>query len=56
MIVPRRSKGRQSEAQSIKYQKDITHFCEAIIQIRSRLDFDVSSRGWCYILESEAGY
>jgi len=54
ITIPKRSKGRQSKAQDIKYRKEINKFCKAIIQIKSRLDFGVSSRGWCYILEQEA--
>jgi hypothetical protein len=38
----------ESEA---KYQEQRIAFCQLILQIKSRMDFDVGSRGWCYILE-----
>jgi hypothetical protein len=34
-----------------RYAEEIDRFCADILQIRSTLDFQVSSRGWCYILE-----
>ena len=44
-------KGNQSEAQKAEYKREIALFCDTIIQIKSTLDFDVGSRGWCYLLE-----
>lgn len=49
--LPRRSKGRQSPEKAERYDADVERFCRQIIQINSTLDFKVSSRGWCYILE-----
>jgi hypothetical protein len=49
--LPRRSKGRQSQEKADRYDADVERFCRQIIQINSTLDFKVSSRGWCYILE-----
>ena len=51
IAVPKRGRGRQSKAAGEKYEEELHAFCEAILQIRSSLDFKVSSRGWCYILE-----
>ncbi len=51
MKIPRRSRGNQSEAQREQYQKEVAVFCDTILQIRSSLDFEVGSRGWCYLLE-----
>jgi len=33
----------------------LEQFAEQILQINSRIDFQVSSRGWCYLLEGLAG-
>lgn len=50
-FLPRRQRGRQSAAKEAIYQTELAEFCELILQIRSTMDFDVGSRGWCYILE-----
>ena len=50
-ILPRRPKGRMSAAVEAAYQTRLTRFCTLILQIRSSLDFEVGSRGWCYLLE-----
>jgi hypothetical protein len=55
LILPRRRRGYQSATAAARYQADLETFCEAIREIQSRLEFRVSSRGWCYILENEAG-
>ena len=34
-----------------KYEREKKAFCAEIVRIRSTIDFDVSSRGWCYLLE-----
>ena len=49
--LPHRGRGRQSAESEAVYKQSLTRFCTAIIEIRSRLDFQVSARGWCYILE-----
>ena len=51
IMLPSRSRGRQSAAAQARYETDLEAFCAAILEIRSRLDFKVSSRGWAYILE-----
>lgn len=51
ITLPKRKRGRQSAAADEKYEQEVEAFCEAINQIRSTLDFAVSSRGWCYVLE-----
>ena len=50
-LLPRRSRGRQSETAKLVYQEQVAAFCALIQEIRSTMDFDVGSRGWCYILE-----
>ncbi len=49
--LPRRGRGRPGPEAEAAYQDALHHFCAAIREIASRLDFQVSSRGWCYILE-----
>jgi hypothetical protein len=51
LILPRLSRGRPSPAARDAYDVDLRQFCELITEINSRLEFQVSSRGWCYILE-----
>jgi hypothetical protein len=51
ITLPRRPRGRPSAKVAEGYEQDLQAFCEAIKEIDSRLDFKVSSRGWCYILE-----
>jgi hypothetical protein len=49
--LPRRRRGRQSSDSEAEYRARRTAFCQLILQIQSTMDFDVGSRGWCYILE-----
>jgi len=51
MIIPHRKRGRPSKKTSEQYDRDLQAFCDEIEEIVSTLDFKVSSRGWCYILE-----
>jgi hypothetical protein len=51
--LPRRCRGRQNRAAEAAYQADLEEFCARIRQIKSRLDFQVGTRGWCYLLEGE---
>jgi hypothetical protein len=51
VALPKRSRGRQSREAETQYRAGVESFCAAIQQIASTLDFRVSSRGWCYILE-----
>ena len=50
-MIPKRGKGRPSAAGAAAYRKQVKKFCGQIKQIRATLDFEVSARGWCYILE-----
>jgi hypothetical protein len=52
-LLPRRARGRPTEAGTAAYLVEKRRFCEAILEINSRLDFTVSSRGWGYLLEGE---
>jgi hypothetical protein len=51
VTLPKRSRGRQTATAQALYGQEIRAFCAAILEINSRLDFKVSSRGWCYLLE-----
>ena len=51
IVIPRRARGRLSPAAEHAYQQQLVSFAAAIKAISQRLDFKVSSRGWCYLLE-----
>jgi hypothetical protein len=51
VTLPRRPRGRLNRRGEAAYQADLRAFCERILEINSRLDFDVGSRGWAYLLE-----
>ena len=51
ITIPKRRSGRQSPAAIEQYDRDLAEFCAALKQIDSTLEFKVSSRGWCYVLE-----
>jgi hypothetical protein len=53
-LLPKRKRGRQTpEAEEI-YRKKVKTFCKLILQIKSRLDFGVGSRDYCYLLEEHS--
>lgn len=52
--LPRRQRGRQTAEADCRHRDEIAAFCGRILEINSRLDFQVSSRGWCYLLENAA--
>jgi hypothetical protein len=51
IVMPKRAKGRPTAAQNEVYEAEVDSFCDAISETVSTLDFAVSSRGWCYVLE-----
>ena len=51
LALPLRKRGRLSEAEQRRYDEQLRQWCEGIVEINSTLDFRVSSRGWCYLLE-----
>jgi hypothetical protein len=51
ITFPKRPRGRPSAAADTIYREQLRAFCDEIQKIDSTLDFKVSSRGWCYILE-----
>jgi hypothetical protein len=48
-------KGRPTAQQREQYEADLERFAETLQEIDSTLDFKVSSRGWCYVLENDYG-
>src|SRR5947209_220018 len=52
--LPESRRGRRSEAQQAQYDAQTDAFIQRLRQIRSRLDFDVGTRGWCYLCENES--
>jgi hypothetical protein len=55
LSLPKRAKGRPTAAQNTRFDLDLAAWCAGILEINSTLDFRVSSRGWCYILEEKGG-
>jgi hypothetical protein len=51
ITLPSLPRGRPTPSGKAAYDAGVQVFCDEILKIRSRLDFEVSSRGWCYILE-----
>ena len=49
--LPRRPPGRLSREDEERCERQLQAWCNAIVQLQSTLDFDVSARGWCYVLE-----
>jgi hypothetical protein len=50
-LLPKRQRGRQSPEGEEQYRQRLEDFCVLITQIQSTMDFEVGTRGWCYILE-----
>jgi hypothetical protein len=51
IVLPKRKPGRPNARAQAKYERALAAFCAGILKLQSTLDFKVSSRGWCYILE-----
>ncbi len=51
IVFPTRPRGRPSLRAQERRGEEVAAFCREILKINSTLDFRVSSRGWCYILE-----
>jgi hypothetical protein len=50
--LPAMPKGRPSEEARAKYNADLAGFADRLRKMESTVDFKVSSRGWCYLLEN----
>jgi len=51
LVLPRLPRGRPSSSALASYDAELQRFCSLILEINSTLEFQVSSRGWCYQLE-----
>jgi hypothetical protein len=51
ITFPKRPRGRPTASADAAYRERLRAFCDEIQEINSSLDFEVGSRGWCYILE-----
>jgi len=52
-LLPRLPPHRPSAAAKAAYDQKVDDFCGTLLELHSRLDFDVGSRGWAYVLEGE---
>jgi hypothetical protein len=52
-FLPHRGRGRLGTAAQAAHDIRLRQFCDLILQIRSRMDFAVGVRDWCYLLEAE---
>jgi hypothetical protein len=52
-LLPRLPPHRPSATTKAAYQEKVAAFCAVILELQSRLDFSVGSRGWAYVLEGE---
>lgn len=50
-LLPKGRPGRKSKEQQEQFDRRRERFCRLIIDIAATLDFKMSTRGWCYILE-----
>jgi hypothetical protein len=52
-FLPKLSPLRPSAATKAVYRDGVAAFCATLLEVQSRLDFAVGSRGWAYVLEGE---
>jgi hypothetical protein len=52
-LLPRLPAHRPNAATKMAYQDKVVAFCTTLLEVKSRLDFDVGSRGWVYVLEGD---
>lgn len=52
IVLPVAKRGRRTATEQAEHTAALERFYAAIRQIDSRLDFSVSARGWCYLLEN----
>jgi hypothetical protein len=52
-ILPKLPPHRPSAATKAAYQEKVADFCAVLLEVKSRLDFEVGSRGWAYVLEGD---
>ena len=51
ITIPKRRRGGQSPAAVERFAREVAEFCAQLERIASTLEFKVSARGWCYLLE-----
>jgi hypothetical protein len=51
IVFPTTKRGRKTPAVQAVYDRQVRAFADAIKAVARTLDFSVSSRGWCYLLE-----
>lgn len=51
LVLPKRSRGRQSAAAKEAYTRQLEEFASYILTESAKIDFRPSSRGWAYLLE-----
>src|SRR6516164_8143410 len=44
-------RGRHSPERVARYEAEVKAWCQRLLEIKPRLDFDPGARGWCYIME-----
>jgi hypothetical protein len=49
--LPETKPGRRSAEDQANYERDVIAFCQGILQIKSRIEFEPSTRGWCHVCE-----
>jgi hypothetical protein len=52
-VLPRLPPHRPNAATKAAYQDKVAEFCRILLEVQSRLDFSVGSRGWAYVLEGD---
>ena len=52
-LLPKLPAHRPNAATKAAYQEKVEAFCATLLEVKSRLDFDVGSRGWAYVLEGD---
>ena len=53
IALPQSRRGRRSAEQQAAYEDELEQFAARIKEIDSTLEFKISTRGWCYILEEQ---
>jgi hypothetical protein len=51
LALPHHPVGRLCARDQARYDRALKCWCAAIVELGSRLEFKVSARGWCYVLE-----
>jgi hypothetical protein len=51
IVLPKLPAHRPTEKVKAAYELAVLRFCRQVKELASTLDFEVSSRGWCYVLE-----